>query len=225
MIINIFLILSNIIFVRKKANKNMGKKIFIIYAFPEKSDYAEALIENYAKGIAANNGLVKKLDLSQFKFDPILWDGYSSTQKMEAELAEAQNLIMWTDHLVFAYPLWWGGMPALLKGFIERVFLPGFAFKFQSGGKIEKLLSNKTARIFVTMHTSPEEYIDKMCGVGEKMLVDGVLEFCGIKTIETKYLGPINKSTHIQRKKWIEEAFENGKQDCTLEFMKTNPKK
>ena len=171
-------------------------------------------MDEYIKGAESENAEVMMIDLSRFSFDPILWDGYSSKQEMEPELAEAQNLLKWADHLVFAYPLWWGGMPALLKGFIERVFLPGTAFKFLGMGKVEKMLSNKSSRIFVTMHSSPEEYMESMCAAGEKMLVDGVLNFCGITNIGTNYLGPLNKTNEKQREEWIAEALNYGKKDC-----------
>jgi hypothetical protein len=76
---------------------------------------------------------VRELRLGQLDFDPSLHEGYRQVQPLEADLLAAQEAILWAEHLVFAYPIWWGGAPALLKGFVDRAFLPGFAFKYRPG--------------------------------------------------------------------------------------------
>jgi len=192
----------------------MGRKILIVYAYPEDSGFAETIIEYYTRGLKETDANYLLLNIAQIKFDPILWGGYNSTQEMEPDIIEAQQHIAWADHLVFAYPMWWGGMPALLKGFIERTFLPGFSFRFLSGGKIEKLLTGKTARLIVTMHMSPKEYIDKMCAAGERMFRDAILNFCGIDDIETNYIGPIYKAGEEQKNSWFSDLQHAGKMDA-----------
>ena len=67
-----------------------------------------------------------------------------------AELADAREAIAWADHLVLIYPLWLGEMPAIVKGFLEQVLRPGFAFEVSGKGWSPKL-RGKTARVVVTM--------------------------------------------------------------------------
>ena len=76
------------------------------------------------QGAGESGAEVRKLVLAEMEFDLNLSAGYKGKQPLEPDLQEAQELIAWADHLVFVYPNWWGGMPALLKGFIDRVFLP-----------------------------------------------------------------------------------------------------
>src|SRR3990172_11834160 len=111
----------------------MAKKILIILGHPSRESFCNAIIENYAEGVSEGGGEVRKIYLGELKFDPILWNGYAKIQELEDDLKRVQEDIKWADHLVFVYPTWWGGMPALLKGLVDRAFLPGFAFKFHKG--------------------------------------------------------------------------------------------
>lgn len=99
---------------------------------------------------------MRQLKLGEMQFDPILRDGYNHSQTLEPDLLEAQRQIHWAEHLVFVYPVWWGGIPALLKGFFDRVFLPGFAFKYRNRSQLwDKLLKGRTADLLVTLDTPP----------------------------------------------------------------------
>ena len=87
-------------------------------------------------------------------------------------LQAAQAQIAWAGHLVWVYPTWWGAMPALLKGFIDRVFLPGFAFKHHQGSsRWDKLLAGRSAELLVTMDTPPWYYRWVQRGPGHHQIV------------------------------------------------------
>ena len=83
----------------------------------------------YESGARAGGHACRTLPLYELTFDPILRRGYHEPMKLEADLVAAQATILWAQHLVFVYPTWWGSLPALMKGFTDRIFLPGFAFK------------------------------------------------------------------------------------------------
>src|SRR6218665_690406 len=121
----------------------MAKNILLILGHPSENSYCKALLDAYQEGATSTGANCKVLYLSRLNFNINLSDGYKTGQafQLEEDLVMAQQLILWADHLVLVYPNWWGGMPALTKGFIDRIFLPGFAFKHHSG-KIfpEKLL-------------------------------------------------------------------------------------
>jgi NAD(P)H dehydrogenase (quinone) len=111
----------------------MPTRILIILGHPRADSFCGALAEAYAEAARAGGSEVRVISLGSLSFDPILHNGYAAVQPLEPDLFAAQAAISWAEHLVFVYPLWWGAMPALLKGFIDRVFLPGFAFKFRDG--------------------------------------------------------------------------------------------
>ena len=137
----------------------MKKNILIILGHPDIDSFCGSLAKAYLDGAKSGGSEVRELKLSELKFDPILWKGYNKIQELESDLVKAQELIQWSNHIVFVYPNWWGAMPALMKGFFDRVFLPGFAFKYRDDSQFwDKLLSGRTAHLMVTMDTPPWYY-------------------------------------------------------------------
>lgn len=188
------------------------KTILIINGHPNKESFCYALAESYKKGAISSGIECKLVHLIDLKFNPILIFGYQTVSALEPDLVQIQKDILWANHLVFVYPNWWSTYPALLKGFFDRVFIPGFAFKYQEKSPMpEKLLKGKSARLIVTMD-SPKWYywlINK--SPGHNSMKTGILGFCGIKPIKISSFGIIKKSTEAQRKKWLEEVMELGK--------------
>jgi putative NADPH-quinone reductase len=109
------------------------------------------------------------------------------------------------DHLVIIYPNWWSTYPALLKGFIDRVFLPNFAFKYLENSPIPaKLLKGKTARIIVTMDTPKWYYWLIYRSPGHNSMKKGILEFSGISPVKITAFAVVKSSTVAKRKKWLD---------------------
>ncbi len=117
---------------------------------------------------------------------------------------DSQKKILWADHIVWIYPVWWGSVPALLKGFLDRVLIPGFAFKKREGSVWwDKFLTGRTSRIISTMD-QPAWYFWLVYGEpSNRMMKRTVLEFCGIKPVEVTSIGPIRMSTEKFREKWL----------------------
>ncbi len=185
----------------------MSKKILVISGHPNPDSFCSALSRAYAEGAIGSRAEVRLIDLSATSFDPHLKYGYRRRTELEPALVEAQEAIRWADHLVFVYPTWWGAMPAILKGFIDRVFLPGFAFKYRDNSPLwDKLLLGKTARLIVTMDTPSwyNRFIYKRAGHG--VMKRNILQFCGIKPVRITELTPIKDSTDAQRAAWLERA-------------------
>lgn len=189
----------------------MKTKIVIINGHPDPRSFCASLTEAYRNGAADSGAEVRSIDLSHIRFEPILKYGYRQRTELEPELLEAQELIRWADHLVFVYPTWWGTMPAVLKGFIDRIFLPGFAFKYRENSQLwEKLLNGKTAHLLVTMDTPSwyNRWIYKHAG--HNVMKRNILHFCGIKPVRVTEIGPVRPSTKEQRTKWLEQAAKLG---------------
>ncbi len=128
------------------------KKILIINGHPDRESLNFAIAEAYKKGAVSSGYEVKEIVVRDLNFNPNLQFGYRKRTELEKDLLESQDKIKWAEHIVWIYPVWWGSIPAILKGFIDRVFLPGFAFeKRENSVWWDKLLTNKTARITVTI--------------------------------------------------------------------------
>ncbi|WP_374956694.1 NAD(P)H-dependent oxidoreductase [Marinilabilia salmonicolor] len=126
---------------------------------------------------------------------------------MEPDLLKMQDEILKADHVVFVYPTWWGTYPALLKGFIDRVFLPGFAFRYREGSLFwDKYLTGKSARLIVTMDTPKWYYSLVYKSPGHNSLRKGILDFCGIRPVRISAFGPIKTSDDEKRKKWLNQV-------------------
>ncbi len=147
---------------------------------------------------------MKLFKLGELEFDPILHKGYKEIQPVERSLQDAQEAIKWASHLVFVYPIWWGTMPSLLKGFFDRAFLPGYAFKYRPNSQFwDKLLTGRSAHVFSTMDTPPWYYwlIYKM--PGHNQIKRTILEFSGIKPVKISSFGPVRFATDAQKEKWL----------------------
>lgn len=185
----------------------MPKRILVILGHPRTASFCGALADAYAEGAKAGGHEVRVISLGSLSFDPILHNGYAAVQPLEPDLVGAQAAITWAEHLVFVYPLWWGAMPALLKGFIDRVFLPGFAFKFRDGSVFwDRLLAGRSAHLLVTMDTPPWYYRWISGMPGHKQMKHTILGFSGVKPVAVSDFGPVKSSTPAQREKWLAQA-------------------
>ncbi|MFL1546509.1 NAD(P)H-dependent oxidoreductase [Pseudomonas sp. O39] len=185
----------------------MHQRILVILGHPSTTSLCSALAEAYIHSAKVAGHPVRVLSLGDLTFDPVLHHGYTQIQALEPDLLSAQSDILWATHLAFVFPIWWGGIPALLKGFIDRIFLPGFAFKYREGKLFpDKLLLGRTAHLLVTLDTPPWYYrwFYRMPGIHQ--LRSATLAFCGIQPIKTLLFGPVLGSTPAQRAKWLTQA-------------------
>jgi len=182
----------------------MNSKILVILGHPDSQSFCGALAEAYVNGAHNSGAEVRELKLGELSFDPVLWKGYNRIQELEPDLIKAQNLIKWADHIVFVYPNWWGTMPALMKGFFDRIFLPGFAFKYRDDSQFwDKLLAGRSAHLIVTMDTPPWYYRWIYHRPGHNEMKHTILGFCGIKVVKITELAIVRHSLPKVREKWI----------------------
>jgi putative NADPH-quinone reductase len=182
------------------------KKILVINGHPDRESFCFELAKQYKKGADFSGADCKIINLIDLEFSPILKYGFRKKTELETDLINVQNDILESNHLVFVYPTWWGTQPALLKGFIDRVFLPKFAFKYRENSLLwDKLLKGKTARLIVTMDTPKWYYNFVYKRPGHNSMKKGILEFCGIKPVKITTLSPIKSSNESKRAKWLNQ--------------------
>lgn len=185
----------------------MGKRILLIQGHPAPDSYCQALASRYASAARADGHELRELTLAQLVFDPLLHQGYRGEQPLEADLLAAQADILWAEHLVFVYPIWWGSVPALLKGFLDRVLLPGFAFRYHKGKAFpEGLLKGRSADLLVSMDTPPWYFRWFYRQPGIWQMKTTTLEFCGVRPVRVLRCGPLIGSTPVRRERWLTQA-------------------
>jgi len=186
----------------------MAKHIAIIQGHPDVTvrHFCHALADEYAKGAEDGGHDVMRIDVATLDF-PLLRtkQDFEKGRPPEA-IKRAQDIVARADHLVIIYPLWLGSMPALLKGFLEQLLRPGFAFEYQkSGGMAKKLLKGKSARIVVTMGMPAFVYRWIFFAHSLKSLTRNTLWFCGIGPVKSTIIGSIDGLTDRQRADWLDE--------------------
>jgi putative NADPH-quinone reductase len=163
------------------------------------------------KGAESKGHEVRRVNLGEVAFDPILHKGYKVIQELEPGLKEIQGHILWADHFVVVYPNWWNTMPALLKGFFDRAWLPGFAFNFDKvNRKIIKRLAGKTARVIIAAGTNSGFITWWKYGDYKNEIQRGILEFSGFNPVEISTFGPCDISGDAEKNNWISEAYALG---------------
>lgn len=185
----------------------LHKKILIINGHPTANSYCQALAETYQQSEINVGHEVELLNLYALSFDPNFKWGYSKKEAPVADILMAQEKIKWADHVVIVHPVWWGSMPALLKGFFDVAFLPGFAFKYRENSVWwDKLLAGRTARIIYTTDAPVWVYRYFYGEPSVSQLKRRILQFCGFQQVGVTGIGPIRKSSLEFRKKALQRV-------------------
>jgi putative NADPH-quinone reductase len=185
----------------------MARNIAVILGHPDSRSFCAAIASAYAQAAELAGNSVRLCRLGELAFDTTLHHGYTSIQELEPDLRDMQASILWASHLVFVYPNWWGSMPSLLKGFFDRTFVPGFAFKYRKNSHFwDKLLVGRSADVFITMDT-PSWYNWLIYNrPGHNQIKKAILEFCGVKPVRINAFGPVRDATVVQREKWLSKV-------------------
>lgn len=185
----------------------MANKILVVMAHPQSKSYCAALGQAYIEGARSAGAEVRQINLAELSFNPIAVGNHDKPVELEADLRKAQEDIRWAEHLVFIYPILWGTLPALLKGFIERVLTPGFAVNFHKDSPLwDKLLTGRSARLIVTLNTPPLLYRLLFRRAGHITMKRSILQFCGIAPVRITDVGPMKNASAPQREKWIRDV-------------------
>lgn len=179
---------------------------------PDWDSFCGYLAKRYEEGAIKGGHEIRTMLIHDMEFDPVLHKGYKEIQKLEPDLVEAQENIKWADHFVVIYPNWWSTMPAKLKGFFDRCFLPGFSFRMIKNSKLglwSRLMKGKTGRIVVTMDGIP--FLTRIfIGNYTNEIKRGIFWFNGFSPTRTTIIGSVGKIGPEDRAKWGNKISELG---------------
>lgn len=184
----------------------MSKRILIINGHPNPEAFNFGIAEAYKEGAIAAGAEVKEIVIRDLTFNPNLAQGYRHRTELEPDLLTAWEKIRWAEHLVWVHPVWWGGLPAITKGFIDRLFLPGMAFRYRENSVFwDKLLTGKSAHIITTLD-QPGWYYRLMFGrPSVNQLRRSTLQFCGITPVKVTYIGIVKSADETKRLRWLDK--------------------
>lgn len=183
----------------------MGKHILLVQGHPDSSQQhlCHALEDAYGGGALAAGHEIRRINISRLEF-PLLrsqqeWEHGTLPPGLEG----AQEAIKWAEHIVFFFPLWLGDMPALLKGFLEQVARPGFAFGGERNAFTHKGLTGRSARVVVTMGMPAVVYRWYFRAHSIKSLERNILGFVGIAPVNESLIGMVGKMSPKDAGKWF----------------------
>lgn len=167
--------------------------ILILDGHPDDDRLVSHLLDTY-EAAPGDDVEVERIAVRDLAFEPNLRRGYKEVQPLEPDLERVWAAIEACDHLVIGFPMWWGGEPALLKGLIDRVLLPGSAFRYHADDPFwDRLLAGRSADAIITMDT-PGFYLRLAYGNPVTRRWRGqILGFCGFKPVRIARFGPIRQ--------------------------------
>ncbi|MCL9806435.1 NAD(P)H-dependent oxidoreductase [Flavobacterium amniphilum] len=172
-------------------------KHLIIYAHPNPESLNGQFKQIISEHLLERGHEVEIRDLYQLDFNPVLsLEDVSGQMKgqLTEDVKKEQEYITWAESITFIHPIWWTGLPAIMKGYIDRVFSYGFAYRYDQG--VQKgLLSGKQAVIINTHGKSQEEY--SSMGMDKALLLTsdhGIYSYCGFEVKEHFFFGKADRA-------------------------------
>lgn len=184
-------------------------KHLIVYAHPNPTSFNNGIKEQLEKTTKENGHEVVVRDLYELNFAPVLNSSdFEFFQKGEvaADIQKEQEYIKWADVITFVYPVWWTGLPAILKGYVDRVFSYGFAYAYVDGVPTG-LLAGKKALLFSTTGTPNEVYGPNGMHSSMKQTTDeGIFGFSGVEVIDHVFFGGVPTADEATLKGFLNEV-------------------
>lgn len=180
--------------------------IYILLAHPDKNSFNGRLADAYEQKMLLAGHQVRRQNIGEMQFDPVLWKGYSVIQQLEPDLQQTQENILWCQKWVIIYPVWWGSVPAIFKGLLDRVLLPGFGFKYHEKDPFwDKFLGKRSAHVITTSDAPPIWLWWQYSNSDIKAIKKATLEFCGIKPVKVTRIGRVKYLDEEKRSKIIKD--------------------
>jgi NAD(P)H dehydrogenase (quinone) len=184
-------------------------KYLIIFAHPNSASFSSSLVKALSEHLANKGNEVKIRNLYEIGFNTVLsaddFSSFADNQTPE-DIAVEQGYVKWAEHIIFAFPVWWGGMPAIMKGYIDRVLVEGFAYEYvDEGSSGNGLLSHLKGSMICTTGLSSEDFKDSenaMKVIAEKT----IFGFTGIEPCKQLFYGSVPIVSDEVRKSYIENA-------------------
>lgn len=165
------------------------------------------MADAYQQAAEACGAEVRRMNLRDMQFDPDLTEGYHQRKDLEPCLNEWRENLTWCTHTCWAYPVWWGNMPAKMKGVIDRAFLPGFAMEYHENDPWwDRLLKGRSGDIMLT--SDAPAYFDKLMygRPAANQVKRAVMQFSGIKPVRVLQVGTVKTASDKKIQKWLDQA-------------------
>jgi putative NADPH-quinone reductase len=192
--------------------------VLIVFNHPYEKSYCNAILNAVTNGLKKANHHIDLIHLDKDEFDPVMRAKdlkafvIGSSQPEEAynlldkQVLDYKKRLEAADHLIFIFPIWWELMPALTKGFIDKLIFPGIAYDFNAkNNRMIKKLKLKGVTIITTMNTPKALYSLIFANAIKKALLFGTFWKIGYKNRKWIHLNMVKFATNEKRKKWLDK--------------------
>ncbi|MEK5105771.1 NAD(P)H-dependent oxidoreductase [Cytobacillus sp. FSL K6-0129] len=183
-------------------------KHLIIFAHPHENSLNHSFLDSTTQALDKLGHEYIVRDLYKQNFQPVLTSEDTSRMKegnTPEDIAVEQKYLIEADNVILIYPIWWTGLPAIIKGYIDRVFAFGFAYVHTEEGTMQ-LLKGKTGLIINTYGTPHDIYEQMNMNEAMRNTSDiGILDFTGIAPLDHLFFSDIGNLTESAYKKMIKD--------------------
>ena len=186
-------------------------KIFIWVGHPRETSLSHGMADAYERGAREQGAEIRRMNLHDMQFDPDLTNGYLKRKDHEPCLTQWRENTLWADHFCWAYPQWWGGMPAKMKGVLDRAYLPGFAFSYhETGSGWDKLMKGRSADVLMT--SDAPVWFDRLVygRAAMQQVKRAVLWFTGVNPVRTLQVATVKGASEELIQSWLDKAYKRG---------------
>lgn len=186
-------------------------RALLVTANPSPGSFSHAMQRTAVAVLQRAGWQLAEHDLHAEGFDPVQPTGEAGNRVSTSELVERHcRHLAEADLIAVFHPNWWGQPPAIMKGWIDRVFRPGVAYDYPPGMGADAeptgLLRARAALVFNTSNTPWQREVAVFGNPLERLWRDCVFSLCGVRAVERRVFGPMASSTETQRAGWLDEV-------------------
>jgi NAD(P)H dehydrogenase (quinone) len=179
-------------------------RIYVLFAHPDPQSFNGRLADAYCDAAVAAGHEIRRDNLFELNFDPILRAGLKRVQPLENDLIAAQANLSWCERFVLIYPVWWGNVPALLKGFFDRTLYSEFTYRHDvKDPRWSKLLEGKSGHIITTSDAPAAWLRSEYRDADIHAVRNATLQICGMKPVQVTRIGGVKDLSPVKRQNWL----------------------
>ena len=186
-------------------------RALVVYSHPVEGSLCSAMRDAAVRGLETAGHEVTVFDLAADDFDPVMsiheWEKYMNREMVDdLTLSRYIDVVLQSEIMVFVYPTWWSGLPAQLKGWLERVLVTGVAFRFNASDRVRPGLTQLRRIHVISTFGSPKLYVRIVNDNGRRIL-NRALRLCGTHRVRTSHQGlyALDTSTNESRQKFLRD--------------------
>lgn len=195
-------------------------KTLIVYNHPYEGSFCNAILKAVQRGLKKGGHTCKVINLDKDNFDPVmrakdlkafaeLGRGIESAlMNLDPTVFRYKKKLEWADHIVMIFPIWWMSMPAMMKGFVDKVIFPGVAYDMDNGRLVSRLASLKQVTVISTMNTPADIYRDMFGNSLEGSLIKGTFNQIGVHDAEWISFNMVKQVGTEVREQWLADLEE-----------------